>query len=199
MSVDAKTDAVAADLSTARLFLRPIRHGDEHLLWPDISDPEIPRYMSWHAHKDPSETARFVANELGRIMTGRGVTWLILNRSEAFCGIISLIGLIRRHRSLIYDRAELAYWLAGRCRGQGIMQEAIAAVVAYSFDTLKLHKVIVSHFSANQASENLIKRSGFRFIGEQVEEFNKDGTWHNHKCYELLDREYAARAKREQN
>jgi ribosomal-protein-alanine N-acetyltransferase len=70
------------------------------------------------------------------------------------------------------------------------MTEAVRRVMLFGYQELGLHKVVVSHFSVNEASEKLIKRLGFRYIGEQVEEFRKDGVWHSHKTYELLEREF---------
>jgi RimJ/RimL family protein N-acetyltransferase len=76
------------------------------------------------------------------------------------------------------------------------MTEAGKRVLDFAFHDLKLHKLFVSHFSVNDASGNLIKRLGFRYVGEQLEEFQKQGVWYNHKLYELLDREYEAQVAR---
>jgi RimJ/RimL family protein N-acetyltransferase len=71
------------------------------------------------------------------------------------------------------------------------MTEAGRRVLQFAFQELGLHKIFVSHFSVNKASENLIKRLGFRYIGEQREEFQKAGVWYDHKLYELLKVEFA--------
>lgn len=177
-------------LETNRLLLRPIELGDEALLWPDTADPEISRYMAWEPHSDITQTRKFVQFEVERIGNNKGVTWLILTRQNEFCGIVSVIGLLLKHRVLTYNKAELSYWLNRKSQGKGIMTESIRRVQSFCFDTLKLHKLVVSHFSCNTASEKLILRTGFRYIGEQREEFQKNGTWYNHKCYELLESEY---------
>jgi [ribosomal protein S5]-alanine N-acetyltransferase len=172
-------------LETDRLVLRPLTLDDVDLLWPDISDPEIARQMAWEAHTERSQTLDFLRSEIARRESGKGFTWAVI-KDGSFCGIISLIGLLRQHRALTYDKAELAYWISRKYQRQGIMTEAGRRVVQFAFDDLKLHKLFVSHFSGNLASENLIKRLGFRYVGEQVEEFQKDGVWYNHKLYELL-------------
>ena len=117
------------------------------------------------------------------------MTWAVF-KDGSFCGIFSLIGLVRTHRALTYNKAELAYWISRQHQRQGIMTEAGRRVLEFAFAELKLHKLVVSHFSTNLASENLIKRLGFRYVGEQREEFQKDDQWHNHKLYELLDSEF---------
>ena len=178
------------ELKTERLVLRPLQAGDVDLLWPDIADSEISRFMAWEAHTDQSQTEAFVQSEIARREAGRGITWAIF-MNGAFCGIFSIIGLVRNHRALTFNKGELAYWLSRKYQGQGIMTEAGRRVLQFAFEELKLHKLFVSHFSVNDASGNLIKRLGFRYVGEQIEEFQKNGVWYNHKNYELLDREYA--------
>lgn len=177
------------ELTTARLVLRPLQPEDVDLLWPDIADPEISKYMAWEAHTDKDQTVEFVKGEVARTAAGKGVTWTIF-KDGSFCGIFSLIGLVKQHRALTFNKAELAYWLGRKWQGQGIMTEAGRRVLEFAFQDLKLHKLCVSHFSVNDASESLIKRLGFRYVGEQIEEFQKKGVWYNHKNYELLDREF---------
>ncbi len=147
--------------------------------------------MAWETHTDKAQTVEFLQGELARRASGRGATWGIF-KDGAFCGIVSLIGLVRSHRALTYNKAELAYWLHRDYQGQGIATEAVRRVMAYAFDELGLHKIFVSHFAINDASGKLIRRLGFRYVGEQLEEFQKDGVWHNHKTYELLAREFRA-------
>lgn len=177
-------------LKTERLLLRPLEPADVDLIWPDISDPEISRYMAWEAHTDRAQTIDFLKNEQARRETGKGITWAIF-KDDSFCGIFSLIGIVRSHRSLTYNKAELAYWLSRKYQQQGIMTEAGRRVLQFTFQELGLHKVFVSHFSVNKASENLIKRLGFRYVGEQRAEFQKAGIWYDHKLYEMLEVEFA--------
>jgi RimJ/RimL family protein N-acetyltransferase len=177
------------ELRTDRLLLRPLKPEDVDLLWPDISDLEISKYMAWEAHRKKGQTVDFLKGEVARMKSGSGVTWAII-KDGSFCGIVSVIGLVRSHRALTYNKAELAYWLSRKYQRQGIMTEAGRRVLQFAFEEMRLHKIFVSHFSVNEASENLIKRLGFRYVGEQLKEFQKDGVWHNHKNYELLEEEF---------
>ena len=178
-------------LSTYRLILRPLETADVDLLWPDIADPEISRLMAWDAHRTREQTVTFVDSEIARRESGRGVTWAILS-GGLFCGLISLIGILRTHRVLTYNQAELAYWASRSHQRQGIMTEAARRVLDFAFRDVGLHKVRVGHFAENKASCALIRRLGFRYVGTQLEEFNKAGVWYTHVTYELLAREYAA-------
>ena len=178
-------------LCTERLELRPMRTGDDGLLWPDIADGEIARHMAWEPHTHPAQTTAFVAHEVARLAAGRGCTWTIL-QDGGFRGIVSLIGLQGTHRALTYNRAELAYWLGRAHHRQGLATEAVGRVMQFAFHEVGLHKLHVSHFATNLASRGLIRRLGFRYVGEQRQEFRKAGTWYDHQLYELLAHEFFA-------
>ena len=172
-------------LETDRLRLSPIQAGDEELLWPHVADERITQFMAWDPHPDQKRTREFVNAERSRLAEDRGITWMILE-GDTFCGIISLIALQRTHRSLVYNKAELAYWLCPECQGRGLMTEAAEAVIGFCEQELGLNKLCVSHFGPNAASERLIKRLGFRCVGTQQREFCKAGTWYDHVLYEKL-------------
>lgn len=178
-----------AILRTERLILRPLDFQDVETLWREMSDPEISRYMAWESHTERSQTEEFVRTEIARRESGKGVTWGIFKEGE-FCGIASLIAIVWTHRALIYKKAELAYWLARKYQKQGIMVEALRQIMEFAFRDIGLHKICVSHFTPNIASENVIKRLGFRYVGEQLKEYSKNGNWYNQKNYELLETEF---------
>lgn len=172
-------------IRTGRLLLRPLRLEDAETIWPYISDPDLPKYMSWEAHQDIGETLRFLERIQEEMRNEKTIVWGIFLDGQ-FCGIISLISIIRKHRSLIYNKAELAYWLAHKYQKQGIMTEAGQAVINFTFNKLGVHRLTVGHVTENEASEKIIKRWNFRYIGEEKEAFMKNDRWYNHKLYELL-------------
>jgi [ribosomal protein S5]-alanine N-acetyltransferase len=176
-------------LKTERLLLRPISEDDADILWPYVSNPEISKDMSWEAHKSISDTRAFIDGTLANMKAGKTITWCIYFE-EKFCGVFSLISILRTHRALTYDRAELAYWLGPEFQGKGIMTEAGKKVIEYGFSVLKLNKIVVGHHVNNKNSENLILRLGFKFLYEEQEVFKKNNEWITCKFYELRAKEY---------
>lgn len=159
------------------------------MLWPYVSDPEISKDMSWDYHRSKGETQAFIDATLKSMEDGRTITWCVFY-GDKFCGIFSLIAILRKHRSLTYDRAELAYWVGPEFQRKGIMTECGEKVLDYAFNTLKLNKLLVGHHIINKGSENLIKRLGFRFLYQEEEVFQKDGVWITCKFYELNHKDY---------
>lgn len=176
-------------LKTDRLVLMPISVEVLNDIYPHVTDPEIARYMSWEPHKSKKETTEFLERLQREMLNDQTYTWSIF-LEDRFCGIVSLISILRKHRSLIYDRAELAYWVAGNSQKKGIMSEACKRVIKFAFTDINLHRLTVGHAAENKASEALINKLNFRFIGEEKEAFKKNGTWLNHKLYELLESDF---------
>lgn len=173
-------------LKTNRLLLRPIIPADVEHLWPYVSDPDISRYMSWNPHKDKNETKAFVGRIINDMKDQKSYTWAIIFEDN-FSGIISLIGILKKHRALTYNRAELAYWLGKRFQHKGIMTEAGKKIIEFAFQELGIHRLIVSHVAQNDESKRLIQRWNFKYIGTEREAFSKNGQWFNHHLYELLE------------
>ncbi len=172
-------------LETTRLILRPIVFEDVEYVWPYVSDLDISKYMSWNPHKDKSETKTFLERIINDMKEGKSYTWAIIYENN-FSGIISLISILKKHRALTYNRAELAYWLGKKFQHKGIMTEAGKKIIDFSFSELGINRLIVSHVSQNNSSKRLIKRWNFKYIGTEREAFNKNGQWFDHSLYELL-------------
>lgn len=173
-------------LKTERLSLRLLKKSDVDAIWPFVSDPEIPKLMAWDAHKEKTETLAFLDRVEQDFKTGKSITWAIEFENN-LCGIFSIIAIARTHRALTYNRGELAYWLGGPYQGKGIMVEAGKKIIEFAFRNLNIHRLVVGHFTDNKASENLIKRLGFKYIGEETHSFMKRGVWFNQKLYELIN------------
>jgi RimJ/RimL family protein N-acetyltransferase len=172
------------NLTTDRLTLRILDKSDANMLWPYVSNYEISRDMSWLPHQDISETQEFIDSTLLDMEQGKNITWCIF-LGNTFCGIFSLITILKKHRSLTYNRAELAYWIGPEFQGRGIMTEAGKKIIEFAFYELKLNKLIVGHHISNKNSENLILRLGFHFQYEEMEVFMKNDEWITCKFYEL--------------
>ena len=169
---------------TSRLQLRLLQKDDAAMLWPYVSDPQISKDMSWLPHKNIDETQAFIDNTLLSFDAGKSLTWCVFFENK-FCGIFSLIGILRQHRSLIYNRAELAYWLGPAYQGKGIMTEAGIKIVDFAFNDLGLHKLVVGHHINNQNSKKLIERLGFKYLYTEEDVFNKNNEWITCQFYEL--------------
>ncbi len=180
------------EVRTDRLVLRPLGLSDVDALWPFVSDPELPRFMTWEAHTSREQTAAFAAWAEDARAHDADLVWTI-REGEALAGTIGLHGIQRIMRAWRLDRAELGYWVGGSFQGRGIATEAASAVVRFGFETLRLHKVNVGHVAENAASQRVIEKLGFRLVGTQRDHFHRYGRWWDHLAWELTEPEWRSR------
>lgn len=176
-------------LHTDRLELSPASLADAAELFPHLSNPEISKDMAWSPHRDLAETEAFLESVQRSYHAGTARHWTIRHEGEAV-GLFSLIDIRRQHRAIIYDRAELAYWLAPAFQRRGIMSEAGAEVIRFAFEDLGLENLIVAHHVGNAASEGLIKRLGFVFSHREDRAFRKGDEWIDCLHYRLTRPEW---------
>jgi ribosomal-protein-alanine N-acetyltransferase len=185
-----RLDELDLVLVTQRLRLRAFEDRDVEDLWPLVSDPELPRMMSWTAHTDRTQTAGFIGWTREALAKGSDATWAIELDGRAV-GCISLDGIQFTLRALRVDRAELGYWIAPALWGQGLVTEAAQAVVRCGFETIGLHKLTVRCFAENAASRRVIEKLGFRLIGRLEDDIWRDGRWWSVLRYELISSEWS--------
>jgi [ribosomal protein S5]-alanine N-acetyltransferase len=180
-------------LVTPRMRLRPLQESDVDDLWPYVSDPELPRMMSWTAHTDPGQTREFVRHVSQGLAAGTDMVWAIEHGGRAV-GTVGFDGIKFELRGWRVDRAELGYWIAPPLWGQGLMTEAARAVLRFGFESLGLHKVTVSCFVENVASRRVIEKLGFRPLGCCRDDVWRDGRWWSMLRFELIAVEWAGMA-----
>ena len=176
-------------LVTARLRLRPFTESDVDDLWPYVSDPELPRMMSWAAHTDPGQTLEFIRRVNEGLANNAGVAWAI-ELGGSVVGCIGLEAMQFAMREWRVDRAELGYWIAPPLWGRGLMTEAAHAVVRAGFELIGLHKITVGCFAENAGSRRVIEKLGFRAVGRLEDDVWRDGRWWSMLRYELTASEW---------
>lgn len=88
------------------------------------------------------------------------------------------------------DRAELGYWIAVEFWGRGYATEASAAIMAYGFERLGLHRIAACHFVGNEASKRVIAKLGMAYEGTHRQSIKKDGEYRDDVVYAVLKNEY---------
>ncbi len=181
-------------LETERLVLRPPSLDDVAGLWPHVTDPRVTRFLAWDPHPDRETTRTMLQALIEAQKQARGFHWIVI-RSEEVVGIVSLIDVRWTFRCWILNRAELAYWIAPAQQGAGYATEASRRILQFGFEDLGLHKIIVYHVTANPPSGAVAQRLGFRYVGEELQAFRKEGRWHDLKHYEMLEQEFTPNHK----
>jgi RimJ/RimL family protein N-acetyltransferase len=78
-----------------------------------------------------------------------------------------------------------------RPAAKGLGGEAIALVLGYAFNVLKLHRVSVRVVAYNLRAIRAYQKCGFVVEGREREAAFVDGIWHDDVMMAILDLEYA--------
>lgn len=176
------------ELSTNRLRLRKVAVADIPSLIKYAGNKAISANLLNVPHPYTEEDAVFWMNfVLQGFKSGeRFVFAITLKESGEFIGAIGL------HPNGRHDTAELGYWLGEPFWGQGLMTEAVTAVLRFGFEERKLNKIYATHFATNPASGKVMAANGMIKEGELAEQYKVDDAYQSVSCYRLLKREWEA-------
>jgi RimJ/RimL family protein N-acetyltransferase len=82
--------------------------------------------------------------------------------------------------------AEMGYWLAEECWGQGIMTKAIQEIVEYGFRTFGIVRIFARPFSTNLKSQRVLEKAGFRLEASLIKALYKNGEFMDELIYAKL-------------
>ena len=147
-------------LTTDRLTLRPWRESDLNDFYEYASVDGVGQMAGWNPHRNVEESKIILSHFIkgkhvfaldyhGKVIGSLGVEKY---KEENYPELVELHG-----REIGYVLSK-AYW------GQGLMPEAVNAVIQWLFNDEKLDFIICGHFVRNDQSRRVIEKCGFRYI-----------------------------------
>jgi RimJ/RimL family protein N-acetyltransferase len=173
------------DLDTARL--RPLRVADADALYAYLRDPVVTELTSYPVVSRPlAET--IIERSLSRWAAGELSKWGVALRQDD-----QLIGTCGFNEySQVHRWAELAYDLAPAHWGKGLMRQAVAAVLQWTYRHDLFNRVHAFVRIDNTRSQRLLERSGFVREGCLRSYRVCRGQPHDFYIYGLLRSDWAA-------
>jgi ribosomal-protein-alanine N-acetyltransferase len=105
--------------------------------------------------------------------------------SDELLGGLTLGGIRRG----VAQAATLGYWMGAPHAGKGRMTRAVAAVVRFGFDSLRLHRIEAACIPDNAPSIALLERNGFQREGFARAYLKINDAWRDHILLALLEGE----------
>lgn len=102
-------------------------------------------------------------------------------------GVCCLFNFANQHK------AELGYWLGAAYQNQGIMTEAVRAVVTYAFDAMRMGRIYALTSTRNHPSIAMLQKLGFIKEGVLRRDSIRDGVWDDSALCALLKDDFAVR------
>ncbi len=174
-------------LSTPRLVLRELRKSDAANIAKNVSDREVAKNLLVVPHPySLNDAYEFLARCANYQQTRPRVIYNFALELKSERQLVGLIGLKDVNR--FNGTGSLGYWLARLHHRQGLMSEAVAAMIEFAFAELKLRRIEVCAFAENRASNGLIKKLGFTYEGKGRQSLRDraTGAIHDENRYGLL-------------
>jgi ribosomal-protein-alanine N-acetyltransferase len=173
-------------LTTDRLRLREIQPGDAEALFAIFSDEEAMEFYGHPPHLSLDDTHGLISQIQTRYAKREAIRWgITLKDDDRLIGSCSLRGFdAGRHRAETGYELHRAFWR------QGIMAEAMTAILTYGFTDLGLHRVEAVIDDANARSKGLLLKLGFSYEGTLRERYYFGGRFEHEYYYGLLEHEW---------
>ncbi|HCT04866.1 MAG TPA: GNAT family N-acetyltransferase [Pseudomonas sp.] len=172
-------------LSTQRLSLRELVASDAPALFAIHSDSD---HMRWFGADPMTHLAQAQALietfAQWRTQPSPGTRWGIEHAGH----LIGSCGLFKWNRR--WNSCALSFELAPATRGQGLMSEALRAILDWGFATLQLHRVEALVHPQNIASRALLEGQGFTLEGTLRQAGFWQGQRHDLMVLGLLEQEW---------
>ncbi|MDI9441344.1 MAG: GNAT family protein [Bacillota bacterium] len=172
-------------LETERLILRQLRYEDGADIHAYFTE-ELARYYDWWP-KTEAEGRGFVRFFKTGFAEEQSIRWGITLKPHD-----KVIGTIGFSDFEHFSRAELGYELSAAYQGQGIMSEAVRAVIPFGFHELEMHRIQATVFPGNEPSIRLLRKFGFRQEGvlKQYTYVRYRDAWEDVLIFALLKDEF---------
>jgi 8-oxo-dGTP diphosphatase len=156
-----------APIATERLTLRPLVPEDAPALHRLINDWEVTRNLAVVPFPYPRDLAdEWIASTRQQIAAGTAYHLAITGKEGADELLIGAIGLRIDAKTRV---GRLGYWVGRRFWGHGVGSEAAGRFARWALANLDVERLEADVFTDNPGSMVVLRRIGFRHVGEGVE------------------------------
>lgn len=166
-------------LETARLILRQTYGSDAKAIFDIFSDPEVTRYHDLSPPTSLNQVQWLINQRVERFQNNQGIRWGIVYKANNV--MIGSCGYRYKSPGL----AEMGYELAKSYWRQGIMSEALTAIIQFGSQTIGLNRIEAMVMLDNTASSELLKKLGFTEEGILKDYGFWKGQFHDLRLFSL--------------
>jgi 8-oxo-dGTP diphosphatase len=166
--------AVFAPLRTERLTLRPFQPEDADALHRLINDFDVARMLEMARFPYGRDLAEeWIQRSTESLAVGRAWQLAITGQEGAREVLVGGVGVVLER---LTRTARLGYWVGQKYWGHGVATEAAGRLVRWSLANLEIDRITAGVATDNPASAAVLRRIGFRSIGEDRHHFASRST-----------------------
>ncbi|MEM7067173.1 MAG: GNAT family N-acetyltransferase [Cyanobacteria bacterium P01_B01_bin.77] len=148
------------NIETERLLLRQAIEEDAGDILAIFSDPDVTQFHDLDTFTNLDQARGVIERRVKGFESNRGLRWGITLKQQD-----KLIGSCGFTWDRDANAAEVGYELASQFWRQGIMSEALCAILNYGFEIEGVQCVIAEIMLENETSRRLLKKLGFQSQG----------------------------------
>jgi len=152
-------------IETDRLILRRFELADAQAMFDNwASDDEVTKYLTWPTHADVSVTEQVLAEWIPQYSEDSFYNWAIVlkERGPEPIGNISAVRWDQAGKVPV-----IGYCMGRRWWHQGVMSEALGAVIGFLFDQVGAERIESYHDVNNPHSGGVMRKCGMKFVETQ--------------------------------
>ena len=171
-------------LNTEHLTIREFSRGDLEAFHAISADPEVARYLSFGptSHEESRALIDLAIDSQRADPRSQYALALVEQTTSELLGSCGLALSAEQPRV-----AEVYFALRPSAWGRGYATEALAAIIRFGFDTLKLHRIWGQAMIANQAAALLMRKAGMAHEGMIRKAIHKGDRWEDTFQYSILE------------
>lgn len=173
-------------LQTERLRLRQIAENDADAIFAIRSDYAVTKYNSGPAYTDIAQAQDLIQQMTIAYNEQRSIRWGITHPPDNT--VIGMVGYNYWDRN--DHRGSVGFDLLRKQWRQGLMSEALHAIIQFGFEQMALNRIEADASIYNDGSINLLKKLGFVQEGTQREQYYEAGRYHDLVLLALLKRDW---------
>lgn len=147
-------------IETDRLRLRPWREDDAPALYRYASHPDIGPIAGWPPHTSVENSLDIIRT----VFSAPETYAVVLKETDEPVGCCGILFANSLHTAEMQaNKAEIGYWIGKPYWGQGLIPEAVGALLARCFNDLHLEAVWCGYYEGNLKSKRVCEKCGFQY------------------------------------
>ncbi len=170
------------ELGTPRLLLRKLKPEDAQDMFEYASDPEVAKDVSWLPHTSIQDSRAYLNFVIQKYAKNEVSDWgMVLKETGKLIGTCGFVWWKPEH-----SKAEIGYVISRKYWGRGLMTEAVAAIIDFAFNKMKLHRLEARCITTNFGSEKVMLKNGLKLEGVLRDVICEKGGFKSLKLYSIL-------------
>lgn len=182
------------EINTKRLKIRKFRHDDAEDMFKNwTNDEEVTRYLTWKPHRQIEVTRGLLELWIKDYACENNYNWIIVcKESDEAIGGISVV----KQDDASFS-CEIGYCLSKQYWGQGIVSEALGAVIDFLIGEIGYNRISAVYDTDNPASGRVMEKNGMTYEGTlRQAKLTNDGKLCDLAMFSILKEEWQTANRR---